>query len=137
MEKEKEFEISIEEFTNKFFNLNPDGDLLYVYKLLSITFENIKHENKYNPATGELYTFNDIVDKYEEYLAYWDAKFGDREEKYIKADDKKMNPEDFLRIEGFTKSYPIPKKRRDYYLFGKNNPDKLLNMYNNFIENFK
>lgn len=127
-------DISIEQFTEEFFNLNPDGDLLYVYKLLDITFENIKHEQKYNPMTGELYTFKDIVSKYEEYLDYWDAKFSDREDKFIKAEDKKQSPEDFLRIEGFTKSYPIPKKRRDSYLFGNNSMEKLLNMYNTFVE---
>lgn len=132
IKKPEHHDTTFDVFLTQLFELNPDGDPVYCYELLDYSFNNIKEDKQYNPDTGNLYNFNDIVDKYKEYLDQYDSKYGDTEEKFIKAENRKMNIEDFLRTYGWKKRYPIPQKKRDYYLFGKRKLPELLQMHKNF-----
>ena len=122
------------EFTEKLWNINPSGDFVMTYELLKTILEKLDEEERINPFTQEKWTFEDIANSYKEYNEWWDITYQDREEKYIKKEDGKMDISRFLQLGKFNNKFTVRRNTRDDLLFGDNSIENLRNKLNNFLK---
>jgi hypothetical protein len=74
---------------------------------------------------GTIITALLILEKYKAYTDYWDSSFGNKNPQYIKSVDKKMSISDFLVKGEYNKTFILPARNRDIYLFGTNSLNEL------------
>jgi hypothetical protein len=103
-----------ERFNKELFSLNGEGDPEAVYKYLVSQFI----EKTIKTFDGTPITFDLIVQKYKEYLSWWNVKFGDSDPKYVAKVDKIKSIDVFLIKSMYNQSFTIPRKKRDFYLKG-------------------
>lgn len=123
---------SIDEFTERMWNLNPSGDFTLSYELLVELLEKLEEEGSLNPYSKKPWTFEDMVKAYKEYVDWWDITYQDREDKYIKKEEKKEDIKQFLQFGHFRNKYTIRKNVRDKYLFGDYSTEDLQQQLNVF-----
>jgi hypothetical protein len=123
-----------EEFIEKLWNIYPSGDFTMTYELLKSILEKLDEEDSLNPFTNKKWTFEDIVFAFKEYNEWWDITYQDREDKYIKKEEGKMNISRFLQLGKFQNRFKIRKNTRDVLLFGNKSIEELRIELNNFLK---
>lgn len=107
--------ITIEYFTNGFFQLNAIGNPKECFSYIAdLCKTGVKDD-------GSQITYEWLEEKYKEYLEYWNVTFGSRDQKYVGNKDKKMSIYDFLYNAKYKESFVIALNHfqdRDPYLFG-------------------
>lgn len=95
-------------------NLNGDPDAGYDVMLEVLNEATSTPENKNINVS-----FGYLIDKYNTYLAWWDSKFSNKDEKYISKLDKKKTPGEFVLYKQHLRLYSIERASRDNYIFSK------------------
>ena len=78
-----------------------------------------------------------IKEKYDAYNKWWLGKFGKSDPKYLNAKDKKKSVYDFLVDGSYNNTYTREEQPRDYYLFGKMDKDKMIEITKQFVKDAK
>ena len=121
-------------FRSTLFALNPNGIFNDSYDLLVQKIESF--ENKEISEGGRNVDYKYIFKKYDDYIEHWQANYGDRDPKYIKAKDALQNPLGWLSDNGFMKFYSVAKTKDSIYIFGGFSEDvlrKKLRIFNTLI----
>lgn len=71
------------------------------------------------------FSIEDIIKSYENYMKWWEAKFYDREEKYISKEDRAVTFRKFVFTNMYNNIYEIGKSKIEKYLFGNHNANKI------------
>jgi hypothetical protein len=128
---------TFEEFKSDLKSINPDGDLRVAYDRLRWYLD---PTNEQLTDDGDQITWSMIRKKYKEHIAWWKHSYGQREEKYIGNEDKKLkkNIYDFIGGGYYNREWIISKgnMERDDYLFGKVSIQYLAKQLNNFKSKF-
>ena len=78
-----------------------------------------------------------IKEKYEAYCKWWLGKFGKKDPTYLNAKEKKKTLYDFLVDASYNNTYTREEQPRDYYLFGKMDKDKMIEITKQFVKDAK
>lgn len=119
-----ENETSFEEFKIELAGINASGNPNEAFSLiyqLTRQEENITYDN-------ERLTYRIIMDKYKEYISWWNRKYANSDERYIPKDKKKHDLYDFLVTKKYNEMFVdiTPNADRDPWLFGD---DGIKNMH--------
>lgn len=128
-------QLSKDDFLQKLWILYSDdnaGDPMSTYTYLCNQFI----DKDVYTFDGTLITFELIVNKYTEYIKYWDAKYGEQDQKFISNKFKKANISTFLIKSMYNDTYEIKRKKRDMYLFGQFKDQELLDKVKRFKAQF-
>lgn len=108
-------EITLEQFTKSFFSLNPMGSSNEAFNAIYYCIN-----NKQRSDGGEI-EYYWLMDKYKEYITYWNNTFSKTEERFIPKDKKKKTIYEFIVEELYNNSFEIVLSfpDRDYFLFGE------------------
>ena len=121
--------VSYDEFLERLFRLNPNGDPHVAYRFLQdvLGYGNLDEE-------GKEIDFNYIVKKFTEYLNWWNNTFGDREKQFIGKNDLLKELPEWLAEGCYKRRYTIQRKGRDEYLFGSWEKEELERSLQRFID---
>ncbi len=123
--------MTFQEFVTRFDELNSSKDADKLYALLC------QHINN-NPKTqtGKENSIEHILEKWDEYIHYWNVKFGSRDPQYISRDDAKLSFEEFFLERKYFIIYTINDLRNIYMLKGKTKKE-ILKLHKSFIDEIK
>ena len=126
--------ITLENFTNNFFQLNATGNPTECFSYIADLCRNGTKPD------GSQITYEWLEEKYKEYFDYWNITFGSRDPKYISGKDKLMTIYDFMYNSKYKESFVIPLSHfqdRDPYLFGNDDLKTLLAKVEVFTKQIK
>ena len=109
-----------ETFEEKLWKLNETGDFSMTLKMVNIILG-----LKYKDRNGSLIDIEFLVNRYKEYITWWENKFGDKDPRFIRNADNLKPIYDFLGDNMYQSEWKSPPKIRDSYLFGNKSIDEL------------
>ncbi len=115
-----------------FYDLNPKGDVDQVAHSINMILSGTEKTNM-----GEDVTFELICNKYKEYCDWWDSQYEGRDAQYISKNEKKKEPQDFLKEELYKQRFEIQKTGRDVYLFGSLKSNALKDLHKRFLDGIR
>ena len=116
-----------EYFETHFWPLNEFGD--YSAALSLATYISEREEKDRFGITMDIVF---LAKKYQDYLAWWNHCFGDKDSRFIRSADQLRSIYDFLRESFYRKEWKVPPGSRDAYLFGGINKDILTKSLESF-----
>lgn len=107
-----------ERFIKEYFNLNPMGNPLQAWSYLKMHSQYDASDSEGNPITLDA-----VINSYKDYLLYWQKTFGQKDEKYLSKDDRKVDPELFIANKLYQSVWKASATPRDEYLFGSHDEE--------------
>lgn len=115
-------------FEEQLWRLNESGSFMDTLNRVELQLSMGYVDRHGNPIT-----FDFLVNQYKAYQAWWEAKYGDRDQKYVKSSESLKSIYDYMGDQMYQQDWkPVPKVR-DFYLFGNHTTAEL----NDSLRKFK
>lgn len=129
--------VEFSDFEDKLFKIYPSGNKRRAFEELENVLDDPSSTLKNNDGSNRRLTFDDICERYQSYIKYWNDMFAEKASRgYLSSKDEKKDIFEFLFQKMYQKEYVLLDKNpvRSEYLFGKDK-EKLYRDFN-YFKNF-